>query len=199
MAITDDLKASVESLKQEVKDIKERVKDLVPLRRRARQLPAQNESAGLEHPVLSLQRATNQLFDRYWQELGWPLGAAGGLMDRLWTQEKWDWPRLDLRETDSAIQVTADLPGVDKDNIEVSVQGDRLIIRGEKRSEDERREGNYYQVERSYGSFHRQVWLPAEVNPDKVEANYKDGVLTIDLPKTEEVKAKTKKIAVKSE
>ncbi|MDT8394923.1 MAG: Hsp20/alpha crystallin family protein [bacterium] len=105
-------------------------------------------------------------------------------------------PALDLVETRDAIQVRVELPGVRKEEVEISLKDDVLIIKGEKKEEKEEKTENRYYMERSYGSFARAVTLPARVKEDKIKASYKDGVLTIDLPKAEEAKAKEIKVQV---
>ncbi len=92
--------------------------------------------------------------------------------------------------------VRADLPGLKKEEIDLSILGSTLTIKGEKKSENEVKEENYHRVERSYGLFQRSVQLPSEVDESKVEAAYKDGVLEVKLPKKEAVKGK--KIAIKA-
>ncbi len=104
-------------------------------------------------------------------------------------------PAVDIEDRENEVVVRAELPGLDKKDFDVEVEADRLILRGEKKASKERREGNYYYSESNYGSFHRVVPLPAEVNRDKADASYKHGVLTVTLPKTEE--AKGRRIAVK--
>jgi len=104
-------------------------------------------------------------------------------------------PAVDIEDRADEVVVSAELPGLDKKDFEVEVEADRLILRGEKKASKEKREGNYYYSETSYGAFHRVIPLPAEVDRDKAEAAYKHGVLTVTLPKTEE--AKGRRIAVK--
>ena len=92
--------------------------------------------------------------------------------------------------------VTAELPGIDKDNISVNLTDHTLTIKGEKKKEEEIKEENYYRSERSYGSFLRTLELPRDVHADKVKASFKNGVLEVRLPKTEEAKAKEVKVKV---
>ncbi len=100
-------------------------------------------------------------------------------------------PSVDVEEDENNFHVTAELPGMEKDDFSVEIMGDRLMIRGEKKSErEERKEGNYYYAECSYGSFARAIPLPCEVDTDKAEGNFKNGVLKLRLPKSEEAKAK---------
>jgi len=99
-------------------------------------------------------------------------------------------PAVDVKETAEAVVVKAEVPGMDARDINISVTGDVLTIKGEKKSEREEKEQNYHLVERSYGSFSRSLVLPAAVNLDKIEAKYDKGVLTVTCPKKEEVKPK---------
>jgi len=104
-------------------------------------------------------------------------------------------PPLDISETDENILVKVEAPGIEPKDIDISVSGDTLTIKGEKKLEKEEKGKNYHFVERSYGSFSRSVGLPASVNSDQVKAEYKKGILEITLPKSE--KSKAKKIPVK--
>lgn len=106
-------------------------------------------------------------------------------------------PRLDISETDKALEVVADLPGMDKKDIKVSVDGDLLTIKGEKKEEKETKDKHYHTIERRSGSFYRALRLPMEVESDKIEATFKDGVLTLTLPKTKEAAKKVAQIEIK--
>jgi HSP20 family protein len=124
---------------------------------------------------------------------------------RPWWPERWlrademeiGAPAVDVFEEKDDIVVKAELPGIEKDNIEVNVSDHHLTIKGEKKKEEEVKQEDYYRCERSYGSFLRTLELPADVKADKVKAAFKDGVLEVRLPKTEE--AKTKEIKIKVE
>ena len=106
-------------------------------------------------------------------------------------------PKIDVEETDNEIRVTAELPGMDKEDFSAEIMGNRLVLRGEKKSSrEEEKEGAYYYAECSYGSFVRTVPLPCEVNTDEAEGEYKNGVLKLRLPKTEEAKAKRVNVQV---
>ncbi len=106
-------------------------------------------------------------------------------------------PAMDVYETDKKFVVKAELPGMKEDDIDVSVTGDTLIIKGEKQAESEINEDNYYSIERTYGSFSRSIVLPSTENPEKIEAKYEDGVLEVSLPKFAEVKPKKVKVSSK--
>ena len=104
-------------------------------------------------------------------------------------------PSLDVFEEKDELVVKADLPGMSKEEIEVTVTGSVVTIKGEKKKEEEVKEKDYYRRERSYGSFVRSVELPCEVKSEQIKANFKDGVLEVRMPKTEE--AKKKSVAIK--
>jgi HSP20 family protein len=96
---------------------------------------------------------------------------------------------LDVAETEKSLEIHMDLPGVTAKDIDIQVNGNLLTISGERKEEKEEKGKTFHRVERSYGSFSRTVTLPCDVNENEVAAEYKDGVLTIKLPKTEESKA----------
>ena len=103
----------------------------------------------------------------------------------------WNWkPAVDIYDNDRNIVIKAELPGMEKKDIILQVNGRVLTLKGEHSSENEVKEDKYHRRERSYGKFERVFTLPAEVDPDKITADYKDGVLKIDIPKPEEQKPK---------
>jgi HSP20 family protein len=106
---------------------------------------------------------------------------------------------LDVSETDHDIEVTATMPGVDPNDVQVTVQGDTLVIRGETRREQEHRDRNYLTRERHVGTYYRSITLPAPVNADKADARFENGVLRLTLPKAEEAKPRQIKIGGRSQ
>jgi HSP20 family protein len=120
------------------------------------------------------------------------------LFDDDWFGEDWDWsgfrgayvPSVDVEETDDKMLVSCELPGVNKEDLDISVSGNQLTIRGEKKGETEEKSASFHRRERWYGSFSRSLALPEYVDPNKVDAHMKDGILTITVPKKEEVKPK---------
>ncbi|HHJ53651.1 MAG TPA: Hsp20/alpha crystallin family protein [Caldithrix abyssi] len=104
-------------------------------------------------------------------------------------------PLIDMEETDDAFNITAELPGMKKEDIKITFQDNILTISGEKKTEEKREEKNFHRMERSFGKFSRSIGIPAGVVLDKIDAEYKNGVLYIHIPKAEE--AKTKKIDIK--
>ncbi len=105
-------------------------------------------------------------------------------------------PSVDVAETDDNVVVTAELPGVKQDDVSISVLNDVLTLKGEKKEEKEIKRENYHRIERSYGSFQRSISLPTGVQADKAKATYKDGVLTVTIPKAESAKPKSIKINI---
>ncbi|WP_235896470.1 Hsp20/alpha crystallin family protein [Oceanidesulfovibrio marinus] len=104
------------------------------------------------------------------------------------------YPALDIAENEDSVTVTAEVPGMKAEDIDVTLERGVLTIKGEKKFEDERKGENFHRIERSYGSFQRVVQLPTEVDDEKVTANYKDGVLTLSMPKSPA--AKKRKIEI---
>jgi len=107
------------------------------------------------------------------------------------------WPRVDINEEKERYLVRADLPGMTKDDINVSIEGDTLIISGEKKEERKKEEGAYSHLERTYGSFQRSFTLPEHIDKEKVDASYKNGVLELSLLKKEGPERKSKQIEIK--
>ena len=107
-------------------------------------------------------------------------------------------PAVDVTEDDKSYTITAELPGLDQKDLEVSVTGDVLVIKGEKRQEREEKDKNRYLSERSYGAFQRNFSLPDGIDRDKIGADFAKGLLTLTLPKTAEAQKQQKKIEVKT-
>ncbi len=122
------------------------------------------------------------------------------MISRLWDDGQDAWfgatPSLDVSESDTAVEAKLDLPGVKPEEIEIQLNGNMLTISGERKEEQEEKGKTYHRIERRVGSFSRSVSLPCHVDEDKVAADYRDGVLTVTMPKTESAKAK--KIPIKT-
>jgi HSP20 family protein len=134
-------------------------------------------------PFREVSRLRNEM-DRLWDDYFGSGRRALQPMEEAWL------PAVDVSETGDKVTVKAEIPGMEAKDIEISMVGDTLTIKGEKKVEREEKDENYHMVERSYGSFSRAMKLPAAVDADKVDATYKNGVLTVVLPKKEEVKPK---------
>jgi HSP20 family protein len=106
-------------------------------------------------------------------------------------------PAIDIEENNGNLMVRAEIPGMSKDDIKVSVKDNLLTISGERKRENESKDKTYYRVERCYGEFRRMIRLPAEVDADKVKASYKDGILHVTLPKPESIKPRQIDVEIK--
>lgn len=165
------------------------ISDLIPWGRDRNEVARQQGDG--DSPLLNLQRDINRVFDDFWSRFDRSAGVSNGLLSVTG-------PRTDVTETDEAVDVSVELPGMDEKDIDVSLSDDVLTIRGEKKAEREEKKKGYYLAERSYGSFYRSIPLPPGVDSEKAEARFKKGVLTVSLPKTPEAQAKVRKIEVKA-
>ncbi len=169
------------------------LESLVPWRRNTSLLSSDPFSSEPMSAMSSLQREMNRMFNNIWSTptLGRPsqLQQAGVVF----------YPDVEVSETDGHIEVSAEIPGVSEKDIDltISADGTSLSIRGEKKLAKEKKEKDYYCAERVYGEFRRTVTLPCAVDQDKVEAKFHNGVLEIDLTKTD-ASSKVKRIAIKA-
>jgi HSP20 family protein len=160
------------------------IKDLIPSWRKG--VPARREE---DDPFSLFRKEMDSLMENFFRGAeGWPIESRLGAFS----------PKVDVAESEKEIKVSAELPGMDEKDIELSLTKDSLTIRGEKKQEKEEKTKDYYRMERSYGSFVRTVQLPVEIDEDKVEASFKKGLLTVTLPKTEKAVKETKKIPISS-
>lgn len=137
-------------------------------------------------PFVAMQNEINRMFKDF--GCGWPARFADSEVS----------PRIDVAETDSALEVTAELPGIDEKDVDVMLRDDVLTIRGEKKSEREEKKTDYHLLERSFGSFARSIRLPFEADSEAVKANFAKGLLKVTIAKPPQVKEKTVKIPVRS-
>jgi HSP20 family protein len=141
-------------------------------------------------PLSDLHREVDRVFESFWSGFGAPAllrDNGGGIALDV---------RVDASEDDKAYHVTAELPGLSEKDVEITFADNTLTISGEKKEEKEVKEENYHRRERSFGSFRRSFTLPAEVDEEKIVASFKDGVMTIDLPKSTSAQKKAKKITI---
>jgi HSP20 family protein len=159
-----------------LKDLMQLSKKDVPVRREER------------NPFALFRKEMDALFDNFFS--GFDLqrfeSSLGGFN-----------PKVDVVENDKEIKVTAELPGIDEKEIDLSLSRGALTIRGEKQKEKEGRGKDYYRMERSFGAFSRVIPLPAEVDDENVQASFRKGVLSITLPKTVQELRETKKVPIK--
>lgn len=165
------------------------MKSMIPKRRKA----------DVAHKVPSSPvDAWHQQFDEMFEDFFDGFGRMGRWPSLRWgDSDMGDLdPEFEVSETEDEIKVKAELPGVEEDDIEVTLDENVLTIRGEKNAEEHEEKEDYYFSECRYGQFHRTFSLPAEVNRDKVTADFKKGVLTLRLPKTEVSKSTRKRIEI---
>jgi HSP20 family protein len=163
-------------------------RDLIPWSRQENRLPAtvDAERDRSDHPLLSLHREVNRLFDDAFRGFGVP--SLGSLERSL------SWPSLELGETDKEIRVTAELAGLEEKDVDITVQEGVLTLRGEKKSQVDDQDRGY--TERSYGRFERRIGLPRGSEADKAKATFKNGVLTVTLPKSEAANENVRRIPI---
>jgi len=137
--------------------------------------------------MLSLQEEVNRLFNTYFS--GAPESTETG-------EYHWN-PAVDIFEDENSIKVMCEVPGVEKEDVKISIQDNVLTVSGEKKRDFEGENGSFYRVERLCGKFQRSFSLPSSVDQENVKATYKNGILTINLPKEEEAKPKEVSIAIK--
>ncbi|RJT23481.1 Hsp20/alpha crystallin family protein [Mesorhizobium waimense] len=163
------------------------VRDLIPWSRGNSQAPSIYRGEDMD-PFLSLHRNVNRLFDEVFR--GFDTPSALGRM----ALHNGTWPSVEFSETDKEIRVTAEIPGLDENDIEVMLDDGVLTLRGEKKAETEDKDRQF--SERYYGRFERRFNLGREVEDDKVAATFKNGVLNVTLPKTKKAQATVKRIAI---
>ena len=166
------------------------ITDMIPWKKEKTEPSTHREQE--EGALQDLRSQMNRMFDDFFQSpFGMRpfFGESGFLGDFA--------PQMDVSETDKEIAVSAELPGLGPEDIHITVDQNSLTISGEKRAEKENKGQRYYRLERSYGSFHRSIALPDQVDEDKIEASFKRGVLKIRLPKTGKAREKGRRITVK--
>lgn len=140
------------------------------------QTPAKTAPAGNHRSAISVLAPIQREFDRLFDRLG----------------EGWgDTPRMDVRDTDQGLEITVELPGIDRNDVKIAVEDDVLTISGEKKTQSETHQADYRVSERSYGAFARSIALPSSVAADKIEASMRDGVLTLKAPRNDQAKPRT--------
>lgn len=152
------------------------------------------------HPLLALREQMERLFDEFANDWRlptisrglWDLGPRGTPM---WSRGAVD-VRFDVADTDNALELSAELPGIEEKDVELTLVDGVLTIKGEKKAETETKEKDYYFSERRYGSFVRSLRLPDSIDESKIKATFDKGVLRVTLPKRADAKAKKKKIAI---
>lgn len=138
--------------------------------------------------IVGIQEEMNRMFDNFF---GMPRKVEKSDRELYWT------PRVNVEETDEQFEVTAELPGLNKGDVKIEVKDHVLTFTGEKKTENEKKDRNVHLYERAYGKFCRTFTLPDNVDVDNIAAEFKDGILRIDMPKTEEAKPRQIEVQVK--
>ena len=149
-------------------------------------------------PIESLRKEIDRVFENFGRDFWRSPFRALADFEPLWSSKLATSFAVDVTETDAAYEITAELPGMDEKNIDVKVVNGGLTIKGEKKDEKEEKKNDYYVSERRYGSFERYFRLPEGVDSEKIEANFKKGVLTVTLPKKADAQKPATKIEVKA-
>jgi len=165
------------------------IKDLIPWRKETSIVPVQRNRDA--ETLLDIRTEMSRIIDEFFNR---PL-ALGSFLDDFAFPAGFS-PRLDVAETDKEITISAELPGLEPEDIHLTLDHNCLTISGEKQAEKEEKGKRFYRMERSYGSFYRSIPLPDEVDENKIEASYKRGVLKIRLPKTVQSQRTSKRIPI---
>jgi HSP20 family protein len=165
------------------------LKSLVPWRSDSKSNVAGPRGDSLD-PFVAFRHEVDRMFDGFFDGFG----RTGRALTAVWPAPA---PTIDLVENEKDIVISAELPGLDEKDFEVTVAGDVLTLKGEKKLQHEERNGDSYYAERRYGSFARSVHLPFEVKDEAIEANYDKGVLTVRLPKPVDLQRSVRRIEVK--
>ncbi|MBN1959194.1 MAG: Hsp20/alpha crystallin family protein [Desulfuromonadales bacterium] len=138
-------------------------------------------------------REMEEMLDPYSRSLDWPFRGGRNL-----NTKGADWaPRVDISETDAEFCIKADVPGIKREDVKINIEDHILTISGENKREKEEKGEKFHRVERYYGSFQRSFTLPENVDEEKIDAGFKDGLLTLTIPKTEAAKPKSIEVKVK--
>jgi HSP20 family protein len=172
----------------------------IEIKRSSSQLASQGTVPAVPDVWQSFRSETDRLFDRFSSSFGFPFLRRMFDMGPSMRPGSFSvgMPAIDMSEDEKSYKITAELPGLDAKDVDLSISGDMLVLKGEKRQESEQKDKNYHFSERAYGSFQRAFELPASVDRDKVTADFAKGVLTVTLMKTAAAQEKAKKIEIKS-
>ncbi len=164
----------------------------LPIKTEAKPAPA--PTAATWHPFDDLRTEVDRLFEDFgrgnWMR---PFRSMQPLFRADWTA-----PAVDIAEKENAFEITAELPGLEAKNVEVTLRNGNIVIKGEKHDDKEEKSKDYYLQERRYGSFERSFSMPEGVDSGKIEASFKNGVLTVTRPKTAEAQKPAKKVEIKA-
>lgn len=177
--------------------------NLIPWTKKSPSVTHEEPRARAASSVRSLHEEMNRLFDEFFSSHSTPLSVLeqhnvfmpwGNVTGTVAA----NFPKVDVRDTDKELRITAELPGMSENDVQVSIANDRLTISGDKNEEKVENEKGWYRMERQYGSFTRVIPIPCEIQSEQVQASFKNGILTVILPKTKAAKT-CRTITVKKE
>lgn len=162
-------------------------------------LPVKQQGRGEAHPaanpLVGIHTEVDRIFDQAFHNFGLSPSFFGA--NSLFAKGTDAFrPKVDIGGSEKEYTITAELPGINEKDISIELKGDALIISGEKKQEEKTEEKGYYRVERSYGSFQRMLNVPDDADTENIKAKYKNGVITIVLPRTKNIESETRKIAI---
>lgn len=170
------------------------VRDIIPWKKKKSEKAITRRESENEHPLMALHREMNQLFDDFFGDFGF--GLSTPRWSGLRTRSDAATIRVDVSEDENEVRVTADVPGMEEKDIDVELSHNLLTIRGERHDERDEKKADYHLIERTYGSFQRVIPLPDGLEEDQAKARFKNGVLTIVLPKSSDHRAQRKQIPI---
>ena len=156
-------------------------------------VPVHYQKTESNFPVQRLHQEIDQVFNNFLRGNGSQL--IEGLWPSLETGTMFN-PQLDIQELADSYSIAVEVPGIDRQDVDVQIQGDTMLISGEKKQEDEKNEGNYHCIERRYGAFRRILTLPEDADVDKITANYKEGMLNVEIKKNPDAKPLRRRIEI---
>jgi HSP20 family protein len=168
------------------------IRSLIPRKKNETSLPIRRDQGGVG--LFDLRDRMNRLFDEFFDR---PFGLSPFFDEQAFMGGFA--PNMDVSETDKEVTISAELPGMEPEDIQIALDHNILTISGEKHAEKEEKDKRYYRLERSYGSFSRSIPLPEGVEEDSIDASFNRGVLKIKLPKTVEAQKRSKKITIKTD
>jgi HSP20 family protein len=162
----------------------------------ARNIPVQRGVPQVYHPMAQLHQDIDRLMDGVFRGFGLPFMGIGNLTD---TEAALFRPHVDIASTDKQYTVTVEVPGVEEKDVKLELTHDgTLVIRGEKKQEKEQKDKNFHRIERSYGSFQRTLSLPEDASQENIDASFKNGVLTVTVPRKTIAQEPARRIEIKT-
>lgn len=168
--------------------------DILPVKRDQYQPPSSSE---VGHPMVQLHREVDRLFEDVFRNFGMP--SISGRAAGPWAGAAQFNPELNVSSDEESYHISLEAPGLEKDDIDIKIQDNRLVISGQKDDSSEDKDRHYYRIERRYGAFQRVLALPEDVNQQDISANMKNGVLNIHMPRSASAHTEGRKVAIRAD